>query len=109
MRCFQCEKILVNARYDKIKDIIAVNDLAIKYFKNDMFSSPKTALLWENTQSPEKPMAKDIIDNFNASGIALDTLCLIPLVISRRQRINEQFVPLKSIITNSEITEKIIM
>lgn len=92
-----------------MKDIIAVNDFAIKYFKNDMFSSPKTALLWENTQSPENPMAKDIIGNFNTSGIVLDTQYLIPLVISSRQRINEQFVPIKNIITNSEITEKIIM
>lgn len=100
---------MVNIRYDDKNDNTAVIVFARKYLKNDMFDSTNTTLLCENTQSPEKPIADEIIAIFNASGILDEAQYSIPVVISRRHRIKEQSKSLNTSFTNFDITEKIIM
>ena len=92
-----------------MKDNIAVSDFAKKYFVKEIFSSPKTDFICEKTQSPEKPRVKEITESFNISGIFPDAQCLIPVVISRMHNTNVQRLFLKSIKTNFETTEKMIM
>ena len=95
-----------------MNDIKAIINFVQMYFLKDMLLFSKTALLCENTQIPEKPNAADIIAKESGCAISCSETNLIPVVISKKQRITEMNNGVdcaNTFFIKLEITEKIII
>ena len=60
-------------------EIMAIISFEKMYFEKENFTFSKTALLCENTQSPENPKADEINDILSISLIELNEVYLIPV------------------------------
>ena len=93
-------------------DVKAIMSFVHKYFLNDMIVFSKTALLCKNTQIPEKPNAAEIIEILKISDVMCAETYLIPVVISKKHRIEDVMAgvdPENTFLIKLEITEKITM